>query len=116
VILAYFYSAQPNCYQVCVSDPILKVHLRRCEYLESDNLGCLFVSFSPNDNGLALPDPRLLGLHATCARVAHMSGAAEAFDKVERNLENAMVLASDRSSAHLIDHLLVPFEAIPEVV
>ena len=109
MILAYFYSAQLHRYQVCVPDPIFKVHLRRCEYLESDDFGRLFVTFSPNDNGLALPDPRLLALHATCARVAHMSGAAEAFEKVERDLEDTMVLAKDGSSARLLDHLLAPF-------
>jgi hypothetical protein len=87
--------------------------LRRCDYLESDNLGRLFVTFSPTDNRLELPDPRLLGLHAICARVSHMSGAAEAFNKVERDLEDATILASDGSSAHLLDHLLTPFEAIP---
>jgi hypothetical protein len=45
-----------------------------------------------------------------------MSGAAEAFDEVERGLEDAMVLAFDGSSAHLLDHLLVSFVAILEVV
>ena len=52
-------------------------------------------------------------LHAACARVAHMSGAAEAFDKVERDLEDTLVLAVDGSSAHLLDHLLTPLGAIP---
>ena len=35
-----------------------------------------------------------------------MSGAAEAFDKVERDLEDTEVLATDGSSAHLLDHVL----------
>jgi hypothetical protein len=38
-----------------------------------------------------------------------MSGAAEAFDEVERDLEDTRVLALDGSSAHLLDHLLTPF-------
>ena len=59
--------------------------------------------------------PKLLGLHAACARVAHMSGAAEALDEVERDVENTKVLALDGSSAHLLDYLLTPFEAIPGV-
>ena len=116
MILAYFYSAQLHRYQVCVPDPIFKVHLRRCEYLESDDFGRLFVTFSPNDNGLALPDPRLLALHAACARVTHMSGVAEAFNEVECDVEDTRVLAYDGSSAHLLDHLLTPFVAIPGVV
>jgi hypothetical protein len=44
-----------------------------------------------------------------------MSGAAEAFYKVERDLEDTQVLAADGSSAHLLDHLLAPFATIPEV-
>ena len=45
-----------------------------------------------------------------------MSGAADAFYEVECQLEDAMVLAFNGSSAHLLDHLLTPFEAIPEDV
>ena len=44
-----------------------------------------------------------------------MSGAAEAFDEVERDIEDTRVLAFNGSSAHLLDHLLIPFVAIPEV-
>ncbi len=50
----------------------------------------------------ALPDPDLIGLHAACARVAHLSGAAEYFDRLERDVEDATVLASDGSSAYLL--------------
>ena len=35
----------------------------------------------------ALPDPDLIALHAACARVAWMSGAAELFDMFERDAE-----------------------------
>ena len=45
-----------------------------------------------------------------------MSGAAEAFNEVERDIEDTRVLAFDGSSAHLLDHLLTPFVAIPGVV
>ena len=44
-----------------------------------------------------------------------MSGAAEAFDEVERDVEDTRVLAFNGSSAYLLDHLLTPFAAIPEV-
>lgn len=75
----------------------------------------LFVTFSPSPHceGAQLPNPQLLALHAACARVVHMSGAAEAFDEVEREVEKTMVLAWDGSSAHLLDHLISPFVTIP---
>ena len=47
----------------------------------------------------------VLGLH-TCLVLP------EAFDKVERDLEDTKALALDGSSAHLLDHLLTPFAAI----
>ena len=58
---------------------------------------------SPN---LSLPDRNLLGLHAVCARVAHMSGAAEYIDQIQDELEDIMVLAQDGSSAKYLDHCL----------
>jgi len=55
---------------------------------------------------LALPDPDLIALHAACARVAHMSGAAEYIASLERDEEEMTVLASDGSSAYLLHGLL----------
>ncbi|KAJ7613978.1 hypothetical protein FB45DRAFT_1008778 [Roridomyces roridus] len=57
---------------------------------------------------LPLPEPRLLALHAVCVRVAHMSGAAEALDKFDRDVEETSVLAEDGSSAHLLNMILSP--------
>ena len=95
--------------------PSYGVHIRPYRHLESEN-DHLFVRFSSPDNRLELPDPWILSLHATCAQVAHISGAAEAFDRVECNLEDTLVLAADGLSAHLLDQLLTPFEAIPRDV
>ena len=44
-----------------------------------------------------------------------MSGAAKAFNELERDVEEALVLSSDGSSARLLDHLLTPFGTIPGV-
>ena len=54
----------------------------------------------------ALPDPDLIALHAACARVAYLSGAAEYFDMLEQDAEDTSVLASDGSSASLLLGLL----------
>ncbi|KAJ3509951.1 hypothetical protein NLJ89_g4944 [Agrocybe chaxingu] len=57
------------------------------------------VSFStPDPQRLPLPDPRYLATHAACARVAHMSGAAEDIHKVLRDIEETDVLPSDGPS------------------
>ena len=57
----------------------------------------------------------LLSLHAACARVAHMSAAAESFDEPERDVEDVTrVLAFAGSSPCLLEHLVIPF-AIPGV-
>jgi len=37
-----------------------------------------------------------------------MSGAAEAINELERDLEEMRVLTFDGSSAHLLDHLVTP--------
>jgi hypothetical protein len=59
------------------------------------------VSFSSSNlELLPLPDPLLLKLHATCAEVSHLSGAAEYIDKVidDMNEGTTGVLAEDGSS------------------
>jgi hypothetical protein len=55
---------------------------------------------TPDPERLPLPDPRLLHLHATCAEVAHLSGAAKYIeDTLDSMDEGAMgVLAEDGSS------------------
>ncbi|KZP20503.1 hypothetical protein FIBSPDRAFT_742124, partial [Athelia psychrophila] len=54
------------------------------------------------------PDPRYLKLHAACAQVAHLSGAAKYIDNILRDLEEIRVLANDGSSADLLDFQLSP--------
>ncbi|EJD42541.1 hypothetical protein AURDEDRAFT_185961 [Auricularia subglabra TFB-10046 SS5] len=48
---------------------------------------------------LGLPDRRLLALHAACARVVHMSGAAEFFERWEDDDDQPPFLLPDGSSA-----------------
>jgi hypothetical protein len=51
---------------------------------------------------LPLPEPRYLALHAACAKVAHLSGAGECIDAVNRDIDTTLVLAKDGSSARLL--------------
>jgi hypothetical protein len=57
-----------------------------------------FVSSQPEL--LPLPDPRLLKIHAACAEVAYLSGAAEYIDEVIDGMDEGAtnVLAEDGSS------------------
>ncbi|KAJ7649717.1 hypothetical protein FB45DRAFT_858718 [Roridomyces roridus] len=57
---------------------------------------------------LPLPEPRLLALHAVCVRVAHMSGAAEALDEFDRDVEETSVLAENGASAHFLNMIFSP--------
>ena len=50
------------------------------------------MEFRSDLEGAPPPDSQLLALHAACARVAHMSGAAEFFNELERDAEETEVL------------------------
>jgi hypothetical protein len=58
------------------------------------------------DPNLQRPSPNYLRLHAACARVAHLSGAAEYVASLYRNLDDKGVLANDGSSAMVPDVML----------
>ena len=103
---------QPHKYRVCVADDICANLLKMIGHLTPDHLGHPCVTFSGSAEGVRLPYPKLLALHAACARVAHMSGAAEAFDEIECDIEETRVLAFDGSSARALDHLLTPLGTI----
>ena len=53
-----------------------------------------------------MPDPRYLALHAACARVAHLSGAAEYIERRYRELEDIKVLARNGTSADMLSFAL----------
>lgn len=67
------------------------------------------MAFPEDQRKAILPDRRLLALHAVCARVAHMSGAAEFIDKLHFDEEESQVLLADGSSAGLLDAMLSPY-------
>lgn len=64
------------------------------------------IPFTTTDPLIPLPDPTLLALHATCAKVAHLSGAGEYVDQVQRDLERSTVLAEDGGSSDVLFHAL----------
>lgn len=84
---------KPNIYRV--------LSWTRCDYRLPKTVS--FVS----RHRIPVPDPRYLALHATCAKVIHRSGMAEILNKILEDLEQTDVLASDGSSANILDHALM---------
>jgi len=62
---------------------------------------------TPDPDLLPLPHPEMLALHATCAKVAHLSGAGEYMNKIVDDMETLDVLVDDGSSKDLLYHALV---------
>ncbi|KAF5376150.1 hypothetical protein D9615_007748 [Tricholomella constricta] len=66
-----------------------------------------FVTFTTKDpEYLPVPAPELLALHATCCKVAHLSGAAEWIDMVYRDADEIGVLAPDGTSGDVLGYAL----------
>ncbi|KAG6371938.1 hypothetical protein JVT61DRAFT_8949 [Boletus reticuloceps] len=66
------------------------------------------VQFSTWDpENLPVPARELLALHATCCKVAHLSGAAEYIDEISRDADELDVLSADGTSAAILDYLLL---------
>lgn len=72
------------------------------------------VTFStPDAEHLPVPSPDLLAFHATCCKVAHLSGASEYIDKVWADANEAGVLAADGSSGDILRYLLASLSTNP---
>ncbi|KAF8528998.1 hypothetical protein BU17DRAFT_37320 [Hysterangium stoloniferum] len=87
---------QPHTYKVKFGYPFM-------------NLGNQFpelISFESKYKHLPLPSPTYLGIHAACARVCHLSGAAKYIDKYEREMEDIEVLSTDGASADILHYAL----------
>ncbi|KAB5588025.1 HNH endonuclease [Ceratobasidium theobromae] len=69
------------------------------------------LNFTTMHEGLSFPDRQYLALHAACAKVVHMSGAAELIDKLLEEMEDTKILSEDGSSSQLLEFLL-PNESV----
>ncbi|KAI5988537.1 hypothetical protein EDD15DRAFT_2579972 [Pisolithus albus] len=62
-----------------------------------------YVTLStPDAEQYPLPNPIYLAIHATCAKVAHLSGAAEHIEEILRCMEDTCVLAEDGGSSDVL--------------
>ncbi|KAF8550034.1 hypothetical protein OG21DRAFT_1420364 [Imleria badia] len=81
---------------------------------------CKFVKFStPDPENLPVPACELLALHATCCKVAHLSGAAEYIDEIYRDADKLDVLSADGTSGDVLNYVLLsllkPRDPIPRL-
>ncbi|KAI5987633.1 hypothetical protein EDD15DRAFT_2371994 [Pisolithus albus] len=62
-----------------------------------------YVTFTtPDAEKYPLPNSTYLAIHAACAKVAHLSGAAEHIEEVLRDMEDTRVLARDGGSSEVL--------------
>jgi len=89
----------PNKYELCVP-PSLAYYL---SFLPKT------VTFKNHATtlDLPLPSPTYLKIHAACASIAHLSGAAEHINKILREMEDTIVLSEDGSSAEMLKHAIL---------
>ena len=78
----------------------------KCDYLSTPPDEITFINHAYPDADLPLPSKKYLSIHATCCKVAAMSGAAEYLDEVIRDQETIGVLSTDGSSADVISNAI----------
>lgn len=66
------------------------------------------IKFSTSDpENLPVPACDLLALHATCCKVAHLSGATEYIDENFRDADQLGVLSTDGTSGDILNYMLL---------
>ncbi|KXN80608.1 hypothetical protein AN958_09646 [Leucoagaricus sp. SymC.cos] len=71
-----------------------------------------YVTFTtPDQAKLPVPSPTYLAIHAACAKVAHLSGAAECIDKFYRDMDDSTTLDTDGASAAMLEHAIFELQA-----
>ncbi|KAF8059914.1 hypothetical protein FPV67DRAFT_1708679 [Lyophyllum atratum] len=71
-----------------------------------------FVTFTtPDAEKLPVPSPTYLAIHAACAKVAHLSGAAACIDKFYQDMEDGKTLDPNGASANMLEHAILELQA-----
>ena len=72
-----------------------------------------YVTFTtPDPVQFPLPSPAYLAIQAACAKVAHLSGAAESIDKFYQDMEDGKTLSSDGASAGILEEAIRGLQVI----
>lgn len=71
------------------------------------------VTFTtPDSVKLPVPSPEYLAIHATCCKVAYLSGAGEYIERILREMEDTKVLSQDGASAEALQYALLPLSSL----
>jgi len=71
-----------------------------------------YVTFTtPDPIRLPVPSPVYLAIHAACAKVAHLSGAAACIDKFYRDMDDSTTLDLNGASADILEHAIFELQA-----
>ncbi|KAF8968556.1 hypothetical protein BDZ97DRAFT_1799021 [Flammula alnicola] len=71
-----------------------------------------YVTFTtPDQVKLPVPSPIYLAIHAACAKIAHLSGAAECIDKFYQDMEDSTTLNPNGASAGTLEHAIFELQA-----
>ncbi|KXN83403.1 hypothetical protein AN958_01476 [Leucoagaricus sp. SymC.cos] len=66
-----------------------------------------FITFTtPDPEKLPVPSPIYLAIHAACAKVAHLSGAAARIDEFYQDMEDGKTLDPNGASANILEHAI----------
>ena len=70
------------------------------------------VTFTTRDQAkFPVPSPTYLAIHAACANVTHLSGAGKCIEKFYEDMEASQTLATDGSSASMLEHAIFELQA-----
>ncbi|KAG8925239.1 hypothetical protein FRC00_004177 [Tulasnella sp. 408] len=88
----------PNTYNICTNN--------KGNFALVDSPVPRQVTFESTNTSISLPNSHYLRIHAACAKVARLSGAAEYLETILNEWEERPVLASDGGSADMLSFLL----------
>ena len=77
------------------------IHFKDCLHTTDINPRVVFRSLSVGDVKIPAPDPRIIALHAACAKVAHTSGAMEYLRELYRDTDSIAVMTQPNAAYEL---------------
>ncbi|KAI0712657.1 hypothetical protein C8Q76DRAFT_797492 [Earliella scabrosa] len=77
------------------------IHFKDCLHTTDINPRVVFRSLSVDDVKIPAPDPRIIALHAACARVAHTSGAMDYLREFYRDTDSIAVMTQPNAAYEL---------------
>ena len=84
-----------------------KSHRYRVIYNDYDTVGEVEFHNHSSEPDIKMPSKEYIGLHASCAKIANLSGAVDVIEKWDREMDESDVLASDGSQVALLQNALM---------